>query len=406
MVLLLVAGCGGKVSPPHSLDAGPPAHRRSAASHRVAPTGNDLKVEVSPDTRSPNPRPPTGDFAQLEALCGQSDQRLDVVARSLLAHRPFGREDDDIDRLTFALRAAGTPYVRPVTWSQGWSSVTPPPSEVLNTAFRTWLQTLEPAVIRRCGIALRTEGDSVRLIVVAAQALAELRRPLPTAVRVGQWLDFQAELVAPAEQSHVLLLGPEGEPQAVPTTQQGDRVIARFAARSAGKWLVQLLASGETGPRPMLEAVLYAEIPSEGEFVTEKAPGEDGAVKKGSPEVTLNSLVTTTRAQTGRPAMRRDPRLDAIATEQALAMRRAQRVGHDVGTGSTRERLLRGGTHSRLFGENVVHAADALRAHRALWASPSHRANLLHRGFSRWGLGVVTDVDGSLWVCEIFAGSE
>jgi uncharacterized protein YkwD len=56
-----------------------------------------------------------------------------------------------------------------------------------------------------------------------------------------------------------------------------------------------------------------------------------------------------------------------------------------------------------LAGENVAHATDPVRAHRALWASPSHRTNLLHRGFSRWGLGVMRDEDGSLWICEIFA---
>jgi uncharacterized protein YkwD len=40
--------------------------------------------------------------------------------------------------------------------------------------------------------------------------------------------------------------------------------------------------------------------------------------------------------------------------------------------------------------------------HRALWASPSHRLNLLDSRFTRWGLGVAKDTDGGLWVCELF----
>jgi uncharacterized protein YkwD len=69
----------------------------------------------------------------------------------------------------------------------------------------------------------------------------------------------------------------------------------------------------------------------------------------------------------------------------------------------THERLQRAGQLAHLIGENVVHAADPERAHRALWESPSHRANFLHRGFERWGLGIAPDRDGSLWICELFA---
>jgi uncharacterized protein YkwD len=380
----------------------PPA----ATSVRAAPTSNELKVEVGTNTRSPNPRPPSEELRPIESLCGQVDLRLDAVARALLGFRPLGQEANDIDRLIFALRAAGTPYVRPVTWSQSWKTAAPPKMETLEATLQTWLLSLEPAPLRRCGVALGADGENTRLVVVAAQALAELSHPLATTVRVGQWLDFRAELLTPAEQSRVLLVGPEGEPQVVPTSQLGSQVFSRFAARSPGRWLVQLLASTETGPRPMLEAIIYAEVPQERQFVTEAAPGEATVGSDGSEATRLDRLVTATRAETGRPAMSHDPRLDRLATEHAVSMRRAQRVGHDVGTGSTRERLTRAGAQAHLSGENVVHARDALRAHRALWASPSHRTNLLHRGFSRWGLGVVTDVDGSLWVCEIFVGGD
>ena len=42
-------------------------------------------------------------------------------------------------------------------------------------------------------------------------------------------------------------------------------------------------------------------------------------------------------------------------------------------------------------------------AHRALWASPSHRDNMLQPRFDRVGVGVCTDPDGSVWVTEAFA---
>jgi uncharacterized protein YkwD len=54
-------------------------------------------------------------------------------------------------------------------------------------------------------------------------------------------------------------------------------------------------------------------------------------------------------------------------------------------------------------GENVAHNLDVTHAHRAQWASPSHRENLLQPRFDRIGIGVALDPDGSIWVCEVFA---
>jgi uncharacterized protein YkwD len=81
------------------------------------------------------------------------------------------------------------------------------------------------------------------------------------------------------------------------------------------------------------------------------------------------------------------------------------------------QRLEQAGFGALRIGENVAHARSLARAHRALWESPAHRGNLLDRGFSAVGLGVVVvseseaesdaergnaDATG-VWVCELFA---
>jgi uncharacterized protein YkwD len=43
-------------------------------------------------------------------------------------------------------------------------------------------------------------------------------------------------------------------------------------------------------------------------------------------------------------------------------------------------------------------------AHRALWTSPSHRANMLSRDFERVGIAVARGPRGDAWVVETFAG--
>jgi uncharacterized protein YkwD len=57
-------------------------------------------------------------------------------------------------------------------------------------------------------------------------------------------------------------------------------------------------------------------------------------------------------------------------------------------------------------GENVARAASVALAHRALWHSPSHRANLLRRDFDRIGVGVIRDAQGTVWVAEELVGGD
>ena len=55
-----------------------------------------------------------------------------------------------------------------------------------------------------------------------------------------------------------------------------------------------------------------------------------------------------------------------------------------------------------ITGENVARADTLLRAHRALWGSPSHRGNLLHPRFKQVGIGIAQSPEGTIWVCQVF----
>jgi uncharacterized protein YkwD len=85
-------------------------------------------------------------------------------------------------------------------------------------------------------------------------------------------------------------------------------------------------------------------------------------------------------------------------------MSRAQALAHDVGDGDPEARLDALGLEARLAGENVAHASSVVQAHRTLWASPSHRLNMLRSDYERVGIGVVRGEAGDVWVTEIFEG--
>ncbi|HEY5077754.1 MAG TPA: CAP domain-containing protein, partial [Acidimicrobiia bacterium] len=115
------------------------------------------------------------------------------------------------------------------------------------------------------------------------------------------------------------------------------------------------------------------------------------------------SALAATRSAAGEPPLTRDARLDAVARAHAQHMATRRDLAHDAGDGDPDERMRAAGLTARASGENVAHAASVALAQAALWASPSHRANMLRRDFDRLGVAVVRDGRGEVWAVETFA---
>jgi len=342
-----------------------------------------------------------GDEGRLQGACGEADAALLAVATQLIERQSEGSAELDVDAISYALRAAGAPYVWPRAWLFNGSEGE---VETAKARMQLWLRSFEGGGARRCGVSLRHEGGSrMSVAAVAVDVLADLE-PLPTRARIGQWIEVRATLRVPASEAKLVVLGPRGAPRPVPTTFDAGRVRARFNADLPGAWLVQILGAVDGGPRPLLEALVFAGTEPPNTAITSKAPGEDAPNRASDPRAALYALVNAARASERVPTLERDARLEALAEEHAQAMRRARKTAHDTGDGDLNQRLERAGLELSA-GENVAHAGSAALAQRALWASPSHRENLLFRGFDSVGIGVAPDPDGTLWVCQIFASS-
>jgi len=342
----------------------------------------------------------SGAIEPLPSECRRGDTALTRVAERLARSRLRGSTTIDAAELAFALRAAGSPYVRPLAWTLESDDLT---SESLRSHLHEWLTSVEDGGERRCGFALLSAPARSVLAAVAVDALADLS-PLPMRARTGSWLEVDARLLALTSDAKVIVLGPSGAPFGVPTSIDGERVRARFHADRPGAFLVQLLGNVAGGPRPLLEASVYVDVLPPRSFVSDEAPGESEARQESAdPELALLGLVNRARASEHRSELSRSTTLDALAREHAGAMQKSRRMAHDAGDGDPSARLAGAGLDVLAAGENVARALDVVRAHRTLWASPSHRENLLEPRFDAIGIGVVQDQDGSLWVCELFA---
>lgn len=350
---------------------------------------------AQPPAPSKAPDPATQRF--LDA-CGQGDAALHRVADHVANLQLQGAPEPDMAEVAFAFRSQGSAYVWPRVWTLEGSQFEP--QDVVDRV-RAWVARGSADGSLRCGISQISDGKKQVLALVATDALADLERAIALAVRSGAWVDFEALLHVETTDLSLVVMGPSGLPKHVTTSRSGRHVRARFHADQPGRWVAQLLGSISSGPRPLLEIEVYADMAPPSSADLSPAPGE--VAVSGPPELRLQTWVNRLRSEHRLSALRRNAQLDALAKAHAEAMRAANRLAHDVGDGDPKQRIEQAGLSPSLAGENVARAPSLARAHRALWFSPSHRGNLLHPSFTDLGIGVVQDERGNLWVAELFA---
>jgi hypothetical protein len=312
-----------------------------------------------------SPRPGGSDPADRDLLekCQAGDEALAEAATRLAKRQAKKLQALDMTEVSFALRTRGSPYV----WPRAWT-IEGPTLDRADVAQRMqrWLGTFNDGGQRRCGVATLNEADGRQVVAaVAVDALADLS-PIPTQVRAGRWIDVRAQLLVPAREAKVVVLGPTGGPHSVVSSLSAGLVKARFVADRSGPWMVQVLASVVGGPRPVAEATVHADEAPPATFQARAAPGEDAGDRAADGPAALERMVNAARMSERLAPMRRDARLDRIAQAQAEAMRSSRRIGLDIGLGDSRSRVEVAGLVVRAAGENVSYVVSLRRAHRSL----------------------------------------
>jgi uncharacterized protein YkwD len=335
--------------------------------------------------------------------CGQGDADLHAVASEVAVRAVRGLPPLDMRELGTMQRARGEPHPGARAWTL--SSPRIERGEAL-MRFCAWLGTRRREGRARCGVASVLDSERGEAVaVVVADALADLEQPVPSRVRPGAWVEVRARLLVAAGSAKLVVLGPTGAPRTAPTgyDPSGGALVARFSADVPGRWLAQVVASHERGPMPVLEVEVAAGAAGAGEARERAAPGEQAAAGSADEADALARMLGAARSSEGLAPPGRDARLDALAGAHARAMMAARGIGHDLGQGDPIGRARGGGIEALEAGENVAHAQSVEAAHRALWGSPSHRANLLYPYWDRVGVGAARDQDGTLWVAQMFA---
>lgn len=410
--LVAMLGCGGATA-----EAPTPAERSSSLPSLAetyggeeADTGEGDEGDRAATGRwpaassSPQPlRAVAGPDAALYRFCGTPERGLALTASRVLERRMSDEPPFAPRQLELLLRARGVPQV----WPRVLTVAGLADGAELQRRIERWAAAAPVRGQRRCGIARGADRAGRPLVaVVTVDALADLS-PLPTRARSSRWLDLQGQLHVPADAVHVLLLGPSGRPRKVPASLTGRVVRSRFSLDRPGTWVVQVLASLASGPLPVLEARVFVDAEPRAALADPPAPGQPvGLPATAAPAALADALVgrvDTVRRLEGLSPLERDPLLDLVAAEHAAHMAQQRRLAHDLGRGTVEQRLTAAGHPAVHVGENVAAARTVDRAFAALWASPSHRNNLLAGGFARIGGAVAADEEGTLWVALVFS---
>ena len=106
--------------------------------------------------------------------------------------------------------------------------------------------------------------------------------------------------------------------------------------------------------------------------------------------------INSFRRAHGRPALAMSSTLAGVAYEQAHSMAHRNRLDHD---GFRQRFAFSGGTHA----ENVAWGCDTQDCVIKMWArSAGHRANMLRRDVSAYGLASATGTNGrKYWALEL-----
>lgn len=348
-----------------------------------------------------SPQPGSVPDPELEAVahaCGQSDAALHDVAQWVAEAQAQIERTPSLDAIQFELRKRGSPYVMPRLWTAQARGVEL--SEIENSV-SSWARSRAPRGELRCGVGLAEQNRMQFFVVLQVDVAAELA-PLPTQVETGEWVELNAHFLLPTTAASVLLLPPQGSPRTLNTQLEQQRARARFLIDTPGTWLVQIMATQEGGPLPVASALLSAGVERPARYDARPVPGEHADDPELSAEEALFAMVNAARQDQGLTLLRRNPQLDRAARQHSQRMLEQGRISHDTGHGNPARRVEMMGLHPRATGENVALAASPVRLHRALWNSPSHRENILHRPWSEVGIGIVQAEDGSLFATQLF----
>ena len=261
-------------------------------------------------------------------------------------------------------------------------------------AWRTALQQVPPNLpVTRYGISVAESGRSAAVVFGAVELTVE---PFARHLSPKDSVTLRGEVAPRYSFARVFLTRADGsvEEKRLPSR----KLDLSFSFPNAGKYNLEVMGDGETGPVIVFNVPIFVGVPDE---VTGGSSGHVTSPAAG--ELRMLDLLNQARKTAGLAALQPDEELQAVARAHSEDMAEHHFFGHvSPTTGTTDDRYRRSGVVVAAFGENVAEADSAETAYDGLMDSPGHRANMLGVLFTHVGIAAVSTDSQQLAFTLIF----
>lgn len=396
----ILLGCAGAPARPSPVEQAPPP-KSPAKSETFSWTqtyGGDLDaVDLSVDERL------IWDYLEDRHDIGCSmEPRLVAVAREhaeLLAGEGRPKDSGGLDRVRFNLMRRGGYDYRVSTVVARFQTDSGAFEGLAESLFRRGGEGARRA--SHCGLGVaRGQRGAFAVWLHTARKLELL--PVPARPRVFEQVLVRARLSpGVAGDTSAFWATPDGRVRELAGTKRGREEHFTVCPQRPGRHELELTFNPGHGPETEVLVQLFVDTePPKRPVVT---PSADGTLSLRDAEDALYRYIDNSRRHAGVGGLRRDSRLDAVARRHSENMADKEYFGHiDPFKGALSARLLRAGIDVKKAAENVAQSRSALRIHRNLMASPSHRIHIISPEFTHVGIGFARGKD-ELIATEIFA---
>jgi len=174
-----------------------------------------------------------------------------------------------------------------------------------------------------------------------------------------------------------------------------------------GVYLVEISATGPSGPGKVIQVPLYVDTALPDTFETILPPDESDIQTVADAEARAFELLNADRDRANLPRLIWDRALRAIGRPHSEDMRDTRFFGHlSPNTGLVSDRIDAAGYVAQTYGENLAHHASLYSAQHALMRSLGHRINILNPNFTHVGTGIAIKGEGDerrWYLTQVFA---
>lgn len=256
------------------------------------------------------------------------------------------------------------------------------------------------------GLAPRKGGGRVAT-VICAKKIAEIL-PIGRQYAGGSSVALKGVLLQGYTSPRVFISQPSGQVSRIEpaVTAEGFGATLKFDG-GPGKYLVQVMASGNSGPEVAVLVPVYIEIRmadimkdiTSPLVTTDPSKGVDA--KKA--EEMLGNAIKFERSKMNLKPLKPLAELYTIAKTKSKLMADAKQFGHNVKKVSLESSLRHAMVTYSTAGENIGVNSSPKMGHYLFMNSPAHRANILSSVMTHYGVGVekTRDTD-EYYITEIF----